>query len=166
MSFSSEIEYMGLLSDADSTSESGKTEEPKTLISRSDNQGNLLAVAVNSIHKIYCQILFVNLSNQFVSIMKLFEFVSAEDNPPFDSRGKTNLQVDDLAWTRNDAFLILMFNTGAIAVLPRLGSQLLKIYNPTVSNVHQNDITNLNNYKVPRGFNGLFPNSQVSELVK
>ena len=93
-------------------------------------------MAVNSIHKIYCQILFVNLSNQFVSIMKLFEFVSAEDNPPFDSRGKTNLQVDDLAWTGNDAFLILMFNTGAIAVLPRLGSQLLKIYNPTVSNVH------------------------------
>ena len=54
--------------------------------------------------------------------MKLFEFVSADDNPPFDSHGKTNLQVDDLAWTRNDAFLILMFNTGALAVLPRLGS--------------------------------------------
>ena len=82
----------------------------KTLISRYDNQGNLLAVAVNSLHKIYCQIMFVNIKNQFVSVMKLFEFISADDNPPFDNLGKTNLQVDDMAWTRNDAFLILMFN--------------------------------------------------------
>ena len=98
--------------------------------------------------------------------MKLFEFVSADDNPPFDSRGKTNLQVDDLAWTRNDAFLILMFNTGALAVLPRLGSQLLKIFNPTIANVNQIDVTNVANYKVPRGFNELFPNGAVSSLVK
>lgn len=79
--------------------------------------------------------MFVSMKNQFVSLMNLFEFVGADDSPPFDIRGKTNLQVDDLAWTRNDAFLILMFNTGALAVLPRLGSQLLKIYNPTICNV-------------------------------
>ena len=111
----------------------------KTLISRYDNQGNLLAVAVNSLHKIYCQIMFVNIKNQFVSVMKLFEFISADDNPPFDNLGKTNLQVDDMAWTRNDAFLILMFNTGALAVLPRLGSQLLKIFNPTIPNLANTD---------------------------
>ena len=119
--------------------ESDEASWQKTLISRYDNQGNLLAVAVNSLHKIYCQIMFVNIKNQFVSVMKLFEFISADDNPPFDNLGKTNLQVDDMAWTRNDAFLILMFNTGALAVLPRLGSQLLKIFNPTISNLANTD---------------------------
>ena len=81
----------------------------------------------------------MNLKSQFVSVMKLFDFVSAEDNPPFDHRGKTNLQVDDFMWTRNDAFLVMMFNTGALAVLPRLGSSLLQIYNPTIINVHYKD---------------------------
>ena len=175
MSFAAEIEYMGLLSDTETIATSfsasqsqipSSESEPKTLIARPDNQGNLVAVAINSIHKIYCQVLFVNLQNQFISTMKLYEFVSAEDNPPFDSRGKTNLQVDDMAWTRNDAFLILMFNTGAISVLPRLGSQLLKIFNPTLGNIHGNDIANQNNYKVPRGFNELIPSTQVSATIR
>ena len=81
-----------------------------------------MAVAVNSIHNIYCQIVLTTLKNQFVSVIKLFEFVTAEDSPPFDSRGKSNLLVDDLAWSKNDAFLILIFNTGALAVLPRMGN--------------------------------------------
>ena len=125
-----------------------------------------MAVAVNSVHKIYCQVIFVNLKNRFVSVMKLYEFVSAEDNPPFDAKGKTNLQVDDMAWTRNDAFLILMFNTGALAVLPRLGSQLLKIYNPTIINVHYKDAANFTQYKVPRGFNELIPKNEIQTKVK
>ena len=54
--------------------------------------------------------------------MKLFNFVTTTDSPPFDTKGKTSLLVDDFAWTRNDAFVILMFNTGALAMLPRLGS--------------------------------------------
>jgi hypothetical protein len=106
------------------------------------------------------------MKNQFVSVMKLFEFVSADDNPPFDSKGKTNLQVDDLAWTNNDAFLILMFNTGALAVLPRLGSQLLQIYNPTIINVHYNDAANFTQYKMPRGFNELIPKNEISTKVR
>ena len=138
----------------------------RTLLSSCDNQGNLVAVAVNSIHKIYCQLMFVNIRNQFVSLMKLFEFVSADDNPPFDSQGKTNLQVDDLAWTRSDAFLILMFNTGALALLPRLGSQLIKIYNPTIINVHFSEAANFSSYKAPRGFNELIPKSEIATKVK
>ena len=126
MTFTAEIDYMGVVEKPSKGDISGGPSDEaswqKTLISRYDNQGNLLAVAVNSLHKIYCQIMFVNIKNQFVSVMKLFEFISADDNPPFDNLGKTNLQVDDMAWTRNDAFLILMFNTGALAVLPRLGS--------------------------------------------
>lgn len=106
------------------------------------------------------------MKSKFVSVMKLFEFVTADDNPPFDSKGKTNLQVDDFAWTNNDAFLILMLNTGAMAVLPRLGCQLLKIFNPTIVNVHYKDAPNYEQYKVPRGFNELIPKSDVSTKVK
>ena len=159
--FATEIDYMGLLQE-----QGGGHPIKRTLIADCDHQGNLMAVAVNSVHKIYCQILFVSLKNQFVSVMKLFEFVSADDNPPFDSKGKTNLQVDDLAWTRNDAFVILMFNTGALAVLPRLGSQLLKIYNPTIINVHYKDAANFTQYKVPRGFNELIPKNEIVAKVK
>ena len=148
------------------TTQSGKWQPNRTLISRCDNQGNLLAVAVNSVHKIYCQIIFTTLKNQFVSIMKLFDFVSADDNPPFDSKGKTNLQIDDLAWTHNDAFLILIFNTGALAVLPRLGGQLLKLYNPTIINVHYKDAANFSSYREPRGFNELIPKTEIVNKVK
>ena len=87
-----------------------------------DNQGTLLAIVANSIHKYFCQIIFVNLKTKFVNAMKLFNFVTTTDSPPFDAKGKTSLLVDDFAWTRNDAFVILMFNTGALAMLPRLGS--------------------------------------------
>jgi len=54
--------------------------------------------------------------------MSLYSFVQPEDSPPSDAKGKTNLQIDDIAWTQNDAFLLLIFSTGAIAILPRLGS--------------------------------------------
>jgi hypothetical protein len=56
-----------------------------------------------------------------------------------DKRGKANLQVDDIQWTLNDAFVLIMFSTGALAVLPRLGSQLLQVFNPTLANVQRKD---------------------------
>lgn len=74
--------------------------------------------------------------------------------------------MDDLAWTNNDAFLILMFNTGALAVLPRLGSRLLQIYNPTIINVHYKDAQNFSQYRLPRGFNELIPKNEISAKVK
>ena len=81
LTFATEIEFMGLLPDNNT-----KTNQ-KVLISRMDHAGDLLAIAVNSIHKFYCQILFVSIKNQFASAMRIFDFVSAEDNPPFDSQG-------------------------------------------------------------------------------
>lgn len=53
-----EIEYMGILQE-----HSNDFPQKRNLISKCDNQGNLLAIAVNSVHKIYCQILFVSLKN-------------------------------------------------------------------------------------------------------
>ena len=79
------------------------------------------------------------MKTKFTSKLNLFEFVSAEDSPPFDSKGKTNLQVDDIAWSHTDAFVLLMLNSGALAVLPRLGNSLIRIFNPTMSNVDFKD---------------------------
>jgi len=87
-----------------------------------DGRGEMIAVVVNSFHMIYCQVIFMNFETSFCASISLFNFVTAEDSPPTDIKGKTNLQIDDISWTHNDAFLILVFNTGAIAVLPRLGS--------------------------------------------
>jgi hypothetical protein len=111
----------------------------KTIVTKPDNQSSMLAVALNSVHKIYCQLMFVNLKTSFATTMKLYEFVSPDDNPPFDRKGKTNLIVDDLAWTNNDAFLLILFNSGALSIIPRLGSALLKVFNPTIVNVDRQD---------------------------
>ena len=54
--------------------------------------------------------------------LKVFNFISPDDCPPFDRKGKTNLVIDDFQWTINDAFIVLLFNTGSLAILPRLGS--------------------------------------------
>ena len=59
-----------------------------------------------------------------------------------------------------------MFNTGALAVLPRLGNSLLQIYNPTIINVHYNDAANFTSYKVPRCFNELIPKIEITKKVK
>jgi len=53
--------------------------------------------------------------------MRLFNFAQVE-NPPTEKSGKANLQVDDIQWTQDDAFLIIIFRTGALALLPRLGN--------------------------------------------
>ena len=125
-----------------------------------------MAIVANSVHKYYCQIIFANLKTKFVNAMKLSNFVTTVDYPPFDSKGKTSLQIDDIAWTRNDAFIILMFNTGAMALLPRLGSQLLRIFNPTLMNVERNDNHLYEQYNLPRGFNELIVSRQVAAKVK
>ena len=94
--------------------------------------------------------------------MKLFNFVTTTDAPPFDSKGKTSLLVDDFAWTRNDAFVVLMFNTGALALLPRLGSQLISVYNPTIVNVGRDEAHLYEQYNQPRGFNQLILSRNVA----
>ena len=105
--------------------------------------------------------MFINLKSSFATTNSIYEFISSDDNPPFDAKGKTNLQIDDMAWTLNDAFLIMLFNTGALAVMPRLGSSLLKIFNPTVINLDREDAHLYNHYSVPRGFNELFLSKEL-----
>jgi hypothetical protein len=103
----------------------GVLDRKRGLKAKMDNRGDMVAVVVNSVHMIYCQVLFMNFETSFCATISLFNFVTPEDTPPTDIKGKTNLEIDDIAWTHNDAFLLMVFNTGAIAVLPRLGSQLL-----------------------------------------
>ena len=110
--------------------------------------------------------MLATLKNQLVSVVKPFDFVTAEDSPPYDCRGKSNLLIDDMAWSRNDAFLILAFNTGALAVLPRQGNQLLRVFNPTIINVHYKDAANFATYREPRGFNELILKTDIASKVK
>ena len=58
-----------------------------------------------------------------------------------------------------------MFNTGAMALLPRLGSQLLRIFNPTLINVDRNDASLYDQYNMPRGFNELIMNREIATKV-
>lgn len=81
--------------------------------------------------------MFSNTVTQLSVAVKLFDQVSPDDCPPFDSKGKTNLVIDDFVWTNNDAFVILLFNSSSIAILPRLGSTIIAVYNPTIVNISQ-----------------------------
>jgi hypothetical protein len=59
-----------------------------------------------------------------------------------------------------------MFSTGALAVLPRLGSQLLSIFNPTLANVQSKEVQMFEQYKHPRMFNQLIVSTEVMQHVK
>lgn len=84
---------------------------------------------------IYCSVLFTNIDTAISVVIKLFDFVTPDDSPSFDNRGKTNLIIDDVCWTRNDAFVVLVLNSCTFAVLPRLGNALVALYNPTIANI-------------------------------
>jgi hypothetical protein len=81
--------------------------------------------------------MFTSFDTSLSVVIKLFDFVKPDDCPSFDSRGKTNLCIDDACWTSNDAFVILIFNSFTFAILPRLGNSLVAIYNPTMENISQ-----------------------------
>jgi hypothetical protein len=100
-----------------------------------DSRSQLAFTVLNSSHMLYCNAMFTSFDTSLSVIVKLFDFVKPDDCPSFDNRGKTNLCIDDIAWTNNDAFVIILFNSCTLAILPRLGSNLISIYNPTLSNI-------------------------------
>eukprot|EP00347_Sterkiella_histriomuscorum_P020361 403338103 len=140
----STVEYTGQVS-----------QKNKPIITKLDNSCNLAITVLNSQHMVYCQILFSNFDTSFATAIKLFDFVSPDDCPTFDSRGKTNLCIDDVCWTNNDAFVLIIFNSCSFAVLPRLGSNLVKIFNPTIMNISQKMVDQFQHYKTPKSFNEL-----------
>ena len=97
-----------------------------SLLLASDSLNSLVAVILNSEHMVFCQILFINMQTKFLSQAKLASMV-----------GKTSLCISSIAFTRDDAFLLLFFSKGAVGILPRLGSALIKIFNPTISYLHR-----------------------------
>ena len=101
-------------------------------MSRLDNSCSLTFTVLNSPHMLYCQALFTNFDTSFSVVLKVFDFVTPDDCPSFDNKGKTSLCIDDAAWTSNDAFVILIFNSFTLAILPRLGNALIAFYNPTI----------------------------------
>ena len=99
--------------------------------------------------------IFTNIQTSISYSVSIFSFVSPDDNPPFDSRGKTSLVIDDFAWTNGDLFLLLVFSSNAFGIMPRLGSSLIQIFNPTLLNISQTMIDLFDHYKHPRAFSEL-----------
>jgi len=111
---------------------------------------------------LYCQAMFTSFDTSLSVVLKLFDFVQPDDCPSFDTRGKTNLCIDDASWTSNDAFVILIFNSFTFAVLPRLGKSLIAIFNPTIQNISQSAVELNQQYRgSPRTFNELILPIQV-----
>ena len=108
-----------------------------SLLLASDSLNSLVAVILNSEHMVFCQILFINVQTKFLSQAKLASMVKTDDSPPHNKQGKTSLCISSIAFTRDDAFLLLFFSKGAVGILPRLGSALIKIFNPTISYLHR-----------------------------
>jgi hypothetical protein len=118
-----------------------------------DNSERVCCIAVNSPHMVYCKVIFVDTTVRFASGFKIANLIKPDDSPPAVSRtGKTSLTISSLEWTHNDAFVVILFSTGALAVLPRLASSFLKMYNPTVQNIGGNDMLR-EQYEKPRWFN-------------
>jgi hypothetical protein len=115
----------------------GQLSSPKTpqVLTKLDNSGQLSFSILNSPHMLYCQAIFTCFDTSLSVVIKLFDFVKPDDCPSFDTRGKTNLCIDDASWTANDAFVIIVFNSSTFAIIPRLGNSLVAIYNPTLQNI-------------------------------
>ena len=61
----------------------GEIDTPNTLLLRNDYSGRLSFLIVNSMHKLYCQMIFI--SNSTSCVINLFNLVTADDHLPFDS---------------------------------------------------------------------------------
>jgi hypothetical protein len=132
----------------------------KSLITKLDNAGQLSITILNSIHMFYCQALFSNFETSISVSVKLLHFVTPEESPAFDSsrtegKGKSTMLIDDVAWTKNDCFVVILFSTCTIAILPRLGNALVAFYNPTLQNISTKQVDFCQHYRAPRCFNEL-----------
>jgi hypothetical protein len=76
--------------------------------------------------------MFITHKSSIGSCFKTANLIKADDSPPVLNRtGRQSLEIIELQWTHNDAFVLVLFTTGALAVLPRLASSFIKVMNPT-----------------------------------
>ncbi len=107
---------------------------------------------MNSVHLLYCQVMFLCMKNKIATCFQTATLVKPDDSPPPNKYCKMNLKISSLVWTHNDAFVIAMFSSGAIAVLPRLTGNFLKIINPTLCMASKGDTSLAQHYSAPRSF--------------
>lgn len=58
---------------------------------------------------VYCQVMFFDLKARFATSFKTANLIKPDDSPPALANGKTSLMIEDLEWTQNDAFVIVLF---------------------------------------------------------
>lgn len=100
--------------------------------------------------------MFVCTKNNIATCFQTATLVKPDDSPPASRYCKMNLTISSLVWTHNDAFVIAIFSSGAIAVLPRLTGNFLKIINPTICMASKGDTSLAQHYSVPRSFIEVF----------
>ncbi len=56
--------------------------------------------------------------------MRPINFISADDVLPTDKYGRTSMLISDIAWSPNNAFVVVSFCSNYFCVLSRLGQPL------------------------------------------
>lgn len=57
---------------------------------------------INSIHILYCQVLFYCSETETSTLLKVYNLVTPTDHLPFDEKGKTSLWIDDASFSPDD----------------------------------------------------------------
>ena len=91
------------------------------LLVRLDPSASLAAVALNSSHPFFTHLLFLNPITGIASSRKLCNYVSVEDMPSTTEDGHTSFWIDDMTWSPDANYLLVLFKVGNLSVFSRLG---------------------------------------------
>ncbi|CAG9315658.1 unnamed protein product [Blepharisma stoltei] len=94
------------------------------LIVRLDNKGSLAAIAVNSSHPFFCQLVFMNPATGIASTRKLCNYVTVDDMPSTSQDGHTSFWIDDMSWSPDDTYLAVIYRVGYFSIFSRLGEPI------------------------------------------
>jgi hypothetical protein len=93
----------------------------------------LLCIALNSAQPFYCQILIIspfthkgNLTN-LGHCKRTIKAITPNDCPPSGENVKLNLTVNNLEWSNEGSFIVILYQTNCIALLSREGHWIKEI---------------------------------------
>ena len=118
-----------------------------------DKEHNLTFVALNSSFIFYTKLMFIKYDESQVALqIDLYSLIGTHEQPPTNTEtGKAELIVEDAQWTPDNQFVLILlrgassshrnldhkaYRPGTLCILPRLGVQFTRIFNPTRFNLH------------------------------
>jgi len=108
-----------------------KIENPKIpiIILKPDSNFQNALIALNSTHKLFCQILILSLQTGSAIHIQPVNFITGNDTLPTDKFGCTSMNISDLCWTPNNLFFICSFFHGYMCIFSKCGA-ILEFINP------------------------------------